>query len=143
MHTKATITAEEKQLIEKIPTKNLTAYDLYRKGREEHWFDNITKFDNKNNLSLKKAEDLYRKALENDSAFALAYAGLAKIYWDKYHNKTETYFTENYLDSILILCNIALSYDDQLADAHTLKGRYYRDHKKPEEAFREYTKPSV
>jgi TolB-like protein/AraC-like DNA-binding protein len=137
---KATITPQEKQLIEKIPTKNLTAYDFYRRGREEHWFDNIVKFNNKNKWSLKKAENLYRKALENDSAFALAYLGLAKIYWDKYHNKTEIYFTENYLDSVLFLCNIALSYDDQLADAHTFKGKYYRDNHKPEEAFREYDK---
>jgi TolB-like protein/AraC-like DNA-binding protein len=135
---KATITPGEKQLIEKIPTRNLTAYDFYRRGREEHWFDNIVKFNNKNKLSLERAENLYRKALENDSAFALAYAGLARIYWDKYHNKSETYFAENYLDSVLILCNVALSYDNHLGDAYILKGKYYRDNNKPEEAFREY-----
>ena len=34
---KATITPEEKQLIEKTPTTDLTAYDFYqRKGREEY-----------------------------------------------------------------------------------------------------------
>ena len=33
---KATITPEEKQLIEKTPTANLTAYDFYQRGREEH-----------------------------------------------------------------------------------------------------------
>ena len=32
---KATITPEEKQLIEKVPTANLTAYDFYQRGREE------------------------------------------------------------------------------------------------------------
>ena len=32
---KATITPEEKQLIEKIPTTNLTAYDFYQRGKEE------------------------------------------------------------------------------------------------------------
>ena len=31
---KATITPEEKQLIEKIPTTNLTAYDFYQRGRD-------------------------------------------------------------------------------------------------------------
>jgi TolB-like protein/AraC-like DNA-binding protein/Tfp pilus assembly protein PilF len=137
---KATITPQEKQLIEKIPTKSLVAYDFYRRGREECWFDYITKVDNKNRLSLKKAEHLYRKALENDSAFALAYLGLAKVYRDKNYDKAEAYFTENYLDSVLILCNTALSFDDQLADAYILKGKYFRDSNKPEEASMEYDK---
>ena len=40
---KATITPEEKQLIEKAPTTNLTAYDLYLRGLDEEtkfWLDN-------------------------------------------------------------------------------------------------------
>ena len=39
----AIITPEEKQLIEKIPTTNLTAHDFYQRGREEYmhyWLDN-------------------------------------------------------------------------------------------------------
>ncbi len=39
---KIIITPEEKQLIEKIPTTNLTAYDFYQRGEEErrkYWFD--------------------------------------------------------------------------------------------------------
>jgi TolB-like protein len=38
----AAITPEEKQLIEKPPTSNLTAYDFYQRGREEqvkYWLD--------------------------------------------------------------------------------------------------------
>ena len=50
---KATITPDEKQRIEKIPTTNLTAYDFYRRGREE---DSKIHVNNKNKLSLKKAE---------------------------------------------------------------------------------------
>ena len=64
------MTPEEKQLIEKIPTASLSAYDFYQRGRAEHekyWSDN------NNKLSLRKAEDLYHKALENDSSFANAY----------------------------------------------------------------------
>jgi len=137
---KANVTSEEKRLMEKIPTQNLTAYDFYQRGREEHWFEYIYRFNNKSLMSLKKTENLYRKALENDSAFALAYAGLARVYWNRYHDKIETYFNENYLDSVLILCNIALSYDDRLADAYILKGKYYRDNHKPEKSLREYDK---
>jgi hypothetical protein len=64
---KAIITPEEKQLIEKSPTTNLTAYDFFQRGREEHW-----KYwsDNNNTEALGKAEDLYREALKYDSTFA-------------------------------------------------------------------------
>lgn len=134
---KATITPDEKQLIEKSSTTNLTAYDFYLRGREE---EGKYLSDNKNKLSLRKAQDLYHKALRYDSAFAPAFTGLARVYRDKYSFKSETYFNENYLDSVLILCNLALSYDDQLADAHTIKGKYYTDIKKQEQAFKEYNK---
>jgi TolB-like protein len=132
---KATITPEEKQLIEKTATANLTAYDFYQRGREEHkkyWINNS------NRSSLQKAEGFYHKALEYDSAFAQAYTGLAKIYWDKHYWKT--LFSENFMDSVLILANIALSFDNQLSDAYTLKGTYYSEIGKPEQAVEEFDK---
>jgi TolB-like protein/AraC-like DNA-binding protein len=138
---KASISPDEIQRIEKASTPNLTAYDYYLRGREEeekYLEEERYLIDSKNKLALRKAETLYRKALGNDSAFAQAYAGLARIYWDKYFYNPETYFSENYPDSVLILCDIALSYDDQLTDAHTIKGEYYRDTKSPEMALKEY-----
>ena len=134
---KATITPEEKQLIEKIPTTNLTAYDFYQRGREEH-----TKYwiDNRNKAALQKAEDLYRKALKYDSTFAQAYSGLARVYWDKHYWKEKEYFSENFMDSVLILTNIALSFDNQLSEAYTLRGRYYSEIGKPEQAIEEFDK---
>src|SRR5664280_2624962 len=137
---KATMTPEEKQLIGKTPTKNLTAYDFYLRGREEH-----TKFwINKNNTGVlqkdvvQKAEDLYRKALKYDSTFAQAYAGLARVYWDK--NYWKEYFSENFMDSVLILTNHALSFDNQLSEANTLRGTYYYETGKPELAIEEFDK---
>ena len=66
---KATITPQEKQLIEKIPTDNLEAYKLYMQG---------------NSMMFHQTEDAYRKAIDYyhqsvalDSGFAQAYAGLA------------------------------------------------------------------
>ena len=38
-------------------------------------------WDNSNNQALKRAEELYKKALLYDSTFALAYAGLAGVYY--------------------------------------------------------------
>jgi len=131
---KAAITPEEKQLIEKTPTTSLTALDFFQRGREEHWKYQI----NGDRATLEKAEDFYHKAMEYDSTFAQAYTGLAWVYWDKHY--LETYFSEEFLDSFLILTNIALSYDDQLSEAYTWKGRYYYQMDKPEQAIKEFDK---
>jgi tetratricopeptide (TPR) repeat protein len=44
------------------------------------------------------------------------------------------------MDSVLILTNIALSFDDQLSEAYTLRGRYYNEIGKPEQAIKEIDK---
>jgi TolB-like protein/Tfp pilus assembly protein PilF len=133
---KAAITPEEKQLIEKTPTANLTALDFYQRGREEH-----TKFwiDNSNRAALVKAEYLYHQALKYDSTFAQAYTGLAKVYWDK-HSSAREYFSENYMDSVLILSDIALSIDNKLAEAYTIRGDYYANNGIINKAIDEYDK---
>ena len=130
----AVITPEEKQLIEKIPTTNLTAYDFYQRGRDEHWRYWLE--DDKE--VLERAENLYRKALEYDSTFAQAYTGLADVFWDKHYWRD--YFSEAFLDTFLILTNIALSYDDQLAEAYRNRGAYYEGIGKPDQALKEYNK---
>ena len=116
---KATITPEEKQLIKKIPTSNLTAMTLYQKGREVHqkfWTDNDKE-------SLEKAEYFYHEALKHDPSYAKAYTGLAQVFWSKQY--WGTYFTEKFLDSVLVMTNIALSYDNQLSEAYFMRGTYY------------------
>jgi TolB-like protein len=127
---KTTISPEEKQLINKIPTTNLTAYDFYQQGREEH-----TKYwiDNRNKIALQKAEDFYHKALKCDSTFA-------KAYCDKHSGKEKEYFSENFMDSILILTNIAISHDSHLSEPYTLRGKYYTEIGKPEQAIEEFDK---
>ena len=133
----AIITPEEKQLIEKIPTNNLTAYDFYQQGREEYikyWINN------RNKAALQIAEDLYHKALKYDSTFAQAYSGLASVYWDKHYIKEKGYLSENFMDSVLILANIALSFDNQLSEAYTLRGNYYSEIGKTEQAIEEFDK---
>ena len=130
---KAVINPEEKQLIEKIPTANLTAYDFYQRGREEegkYSYYDITAssptftFGNPSTIkALERAEKMYKAAKANDSTFALAYTGLAGIYWSK--NFYREYFSEHFLDSVLFLANKALSFDDQLPDAYYIRGMYY------------------
>lgn len=132
---KAIITPEEKQLIEKVPTTSLTAYDFFQRGREEH-----TKYWNNNNnrVSLQKAEDLYHEALQYDSKFAQAYLGLARVYWDR--NYWSEYFSEKFMDSVLILTNKALSIDDQLSEAYIVRGNFYYTKGLTEKAVEEYDK---
>jgi TolB-like protein len=132
---KAVITPEEKQRIEKTPTGSLTAYNFYQRGTEE-----LKKFGNdySNRTALLKAEDFFYKALKYDSTFALAYVGLASVYWNK--NYYKQYFSGNFLDSVPIFANKALLYDDQLSEAYTIKGNYYNEIGKTELASKEFDK---
>ncbi len=69
---KAVIKPEEKNLIEKIPSESLEAYDYYLLG--EHLRAQRTP------ESLWKAKTLFEKAIEADPGFAKAYTGLARCY---------------------------------------------------------------
>jgi|WetSurMetagenome_2_1015567.scaffolds.fasta_scaffold03008_9 TolB-like protein/AraC-like DNA-binding protein len=116
---KARITPEEKQLIDKTPTLSLSAYDFYRRGKEElmrYGFSDI------NRESVERAEALFHAALEYDSAYAQAYAGLATVSWKKYYLEK---YSLTYLDSMLIFSDIALSYDDKLTEAFNVRAGYY------------------
>jgi len=128
------ITPKEKQLIEKISTTNMTAYDLYLKANNY-----LNEYEETHNLSFyQKATTFYKAALEIDSAFAKAYTGLARAYNFRYYY--EDYFKENFLDSMLVLVNLALNFDDQLDEAYFLKGRYYRINGHIEEALDNFDK---
>ena len=131
------MTPEEKQTIEKIPTPNLTAYDLYQRGKEElvnYWLKDEKK------ETLKRAEEFYYKALEYDSTFAAAYSGLAIIYIYQHRIDIDSYFVENYLDSAMILAGRALSYDDELAEVYYVRGLYYLENSNSEQAVTEFDK---
>jgi adenylate cyclase len=60
---------EDKKRLEKKPTDNLEAYNLYRQGR--YYAEKNTED------SFKKALGFYQQAIEQDPRFALAYAGEA------------------------------------------------------------------
>jgi len=133
---KAIIAPEEKQLIEKSATTSLTAYDFYLRGKEEQnkYMESIPS----TRISLDRANELYKKALGYDPSFARAYVGMAQVYWNKHY--WETYMSENFLDSVLILANKALSIDDKLGEAYTTRGRYYDQKDQDEQAVEEYDK---
>ena len=130
----AIITPEEKQLIEIVPTTSLTALDYYQEAQDNLWEWQLSR----NTVALQRAENLYYKALENDSTFAQVYIGLAMIYWNKH--EAEEYLTESYLDSVLILTDIASSHNPNLSEIYLLRGRYYGAINNFEQAFIEYDK---
>ena len=119
---KAVINPVEKQLIEKTPTSDLNALYHYQKGKEElskYISSNTNKLNKQavinNRMILISANRQFKKALEYDSTFALAYSGLAR-----------TFQKANYKqDSGLLLCNKAIFYDKQLSEAYLTRGIYY------------------
>ena len=128
------ITPEEKKLIEKTATTNLTAYDLYLKANDYQKDYHKTH----NQSSYQTAVNLYKAALEIDTAFAKAYSGLASAYYDRYY--WPDYFKGNFMDSCLILVNKALSLDDKLDEAYCIKGLYYQQIGHIKEALDNYDK---
>ena len=128
---KVVITPDEKQLIEKVPTENLTALEFYQMAREEEKFPYQLIFsssiaagvDPPSKQSVERAEKMYKTALKYDSTFAPAYTGLAGVYWSK--NYYKEYFLENFMDSALFLAEKALYFDDKLPDAYFIRGIYF------------------
>jgi len=130
----AIITREEEELMSTLPTTSLTAYDLYLKANQYQ----KEYIETRDLGSYQTAVNLYRLALETDSTFARAYTGLARAYYNRYF--WPEFFTENFLDSCLLMANKALSIDDKLEEAHYLKGQYFRQNGDLEQALKDYDK---
>jgi TolB-like protein/AraC-like DNA-binding protein/Tfp pilus assembly protein PilF len=136
---KATITPEEKKLIDKIPTTNLTAYDFYLKAEDEV----MGQWPEFKPEAARRKEVLLHKALKCDSTYAQAYASLAGILWikiDRDSSITDINIFNKYVDSMLVLTNTALSYDDKLAEAYNIRGVYYGYKGSAKKAGEEYDK---
>jgi TolB-like protein/AraC-like DNA-binding protein len=94
---RAIITPEEKQRIEKNPTENLEAYDNYLKGRDL--------FYESTSASLNASLPYFKKAIELDDKFALAYANLVMVYYylDFFHvEKRYGDEVDNYSDKAML-----------------------------------------
>jgi TolB-like protein len=131
---KATVTYEEKEAIEKVPTSNMLALNLYLRAK-----DYQNKYEESRDLSLyNTAVNLFKEALKIDSSFTRAYTGLATAYYLKY--QWESYFKENYVDTMMFLAKKALSFDDKLAEAYYIESIYYGANGNLDEAFDNFYK---
>ena len=128
------ITPAEKELIKKVPTANMAAYDLYIKanGYQKDYQKTL------NISSYHNAITFYKAALVIDSVFAKAYTGLAGAYYGRYYY--QNYFKKGFLDSCLVLVNKAISIDDQLDEAYFIKGKYYYENGNFKEALNNFDK---
>jgi tetratricopeptide (TPR) repeat protein len=102
------LTGEELKRLGKRYTENTEAYQLYLKGR---YFADQYSED-----GFKKAVDQFHLAIQKDSKYALAYAGLAETYWVA---SAQFLQPREAMPKAREAALEALKIDDTLAEAHT------------------------
>ena len=121
--------------LNRAPTQDRTAYDHYLKGEEYRFKANYStqKTADWQEL-LGKAKLSYELAIEKDSMFAQAYAGLAQTIFER---KGRYVLEENSLEDVIVLTNKALQINPSLSRAYITKGLYYFETKNIEKAISE------
>jgi len=103
------LSPEEKNQLRKKPTENLEAYNLYLQGR---FF-----WNKRTEEGLNRAVEYFEQAIEKDSMYAQAYAGLADCYTlMPWYGSTPL---KQVLPKAKKAAMKALEIDDMLAEAHT------------------------
>ena len=125
---RATLSTEEQQLLDTVPTENMAALEAYFHGKQ--------RMEKRSSAALAEAAGDFNRAIELDPSFALAYVGLADSY-----NLQELYAGLP-LDEMLARAQAAiekaLALDDRLAEAYTSLGRIkhqQNDYEAAEAAF--------
>jgi len=106
------LSPDEQENIQQSPTKNMTAYDLYLRGKE--------RYELRRNDDNETAIGLFKQAIEQDPRFALAYAGLANCYIERNVRFEGEKF---WLDSAVDLCRKAITIDGKQPRAYTVLSR--------------------
>jgi tetratricopeptide (TPR) repeat protein len=125
----AVITPEEKELINKVPTNDLTAYDLHLQALDfynKYIFSGDRKY-------LEKVTQLGYISLELDPEFALAYYWLGESSLSD--KQVSGYYSPFYLDTALFFFNKALELDPTLAEAYSARGIFYNEKDKRQKAI--------
>jgi non-specific serine/threonine protein kinase len=117
------LSPKEKIVLTKRSTDNPEAFDCYLRGRD--FLYRLTKH------SVQFAITLFQKAIDLDSRYAVAYAGLGESYATLYN-----YFdaNETWLDKAIEASLKALMYDASLSEAYAALGLAYFDRKELDEA---------
>jgi DNA-binding winged helix-turn-helix (wHTH) protein/tetratricopeptide (TPR) repeat protein len=105
------LTGDEKRLLAKRYTENTDAYEAYLKGR---YF-----FEKRTTEGCKKAIQYFQQAIEADSSYALAYAGVA----DCYITLSTIFPSQEWNPNAEKAALSSLELDSELAEAHASLGR--------------------
>jgi TolB-like protein/Tfp pilus assembly protein PilF len=108
------LTGDQQKLLTKRYTESLDAYQLYLKGR---YF-----WEMRTEESMKRAVDYFEQAIQVDSKYALAYAGIGHAY-TALRAKAYVAPAEG-AQKLKVAVTRALEIDDNLAEAHTVMGTY-------------------
>ena len=130
----ATLTPQEKQSIERRPTANADAYDLFLRARE---LGNAP--GNPSREALYRGQSMLEKAIALDPDFAGAYSSLARVHDTAYWFGLDT--TPQRLELSRKNAGAALRLRPDLADGHVAMGAYFlhgfRDYDQAMAAFKE------
>ncbi|MFC2088784.1 protein kinase [Calditrichota bacterium] len=107
-------------------THSPNAYDYYVQGRGY-----LQRYEDQNNIDT--SIQLFKKALNVDSLFTLAWAGLGEAYWRKYEATKDITFVE----PAMTTCKRAIKQNDHFADVYVTCGMINIGIGKYEEAIQE------
>ncbi len=123
----ATLSVEEKRLIDQKPTENLDAYSFYLRGRDLYY--HYTEADNE------LAIEMFKNAIRIDSAYALAYTGLA----DAYGQRVQRFqYPQEWADSAMTMSRKALALNPNIAEPYKSLGMAFATQDRYHEAIEQY-----
>jgi eukaryotic-like serine/threonine-protein kinase len=123
---------QEKILLTARSTREPAAYDFYLRARG--YLQDYHKPENTQN-----AIDVFRRALEKDHKYALAYAGLGEAFWHRYLQTRDT----KWIGEALTACEQSVALNDSLASGHSCLGTVYNGRGKYEQAVEEFQRAVI
>jgi len=126
---KLKLSKREKDILGKVKTQDVQAYDFYIRGRDyiHHGHHDETRL----------AIQMFKKAIQKDENYTLAYAGLADGYSQLYMYYDRK---DDYLEQALLASRKALSLDPDLPEVHVSLGFALAQNNQFKEAVKEFEK---
>ncbi len=109
------LTPGDSRVHEDRGTSQAAAFNFYLQGR-----GNLQEYEKQE--SVDSAITVFRKAIEIDPKYALAYAGLGEAYWRKYEFTHDAAFVERATKA----CKSAIELQDSMAEGHVCLGTVFK-----------------